>query len=289
MEIEAFYERETCTLTYIVWDKESKDALIIDPVLNYSPNSGQYSYQEAQKLLDFVNKNSLNVHYILETHVHADHLSSSVYLKEQLPGAKLGIGERIKEVQEIFTKIFNLEAQVKSDGSQFDHLFYDGEEVSAGSLKFKVLFTPGHTPACCSLLFDGVVFTGDALFMPDYGTGRCDFPRGDAEDLYDSVTNVLYKLPDETRVLVGHDYCPKGRELKWESTIGESKKENIRLKGDTARDEFVNARKSRDSELNAPRLLYPSLQVNMNAGKLPGKEDNGQRYLKQPLFFPEGS
>lgn len=279
--VQEFYDEPTFTLTYVVWDPESKDAVIIDSVLDYDHASGGYSYESADNLLKFVSEHSLNVHYLLETHAHADHLTASVYLKEKLPHAKVAIGKNITLVQEVFTGVFNLD--VKTDGSQFDELFEENQVVEAGTLSFKVLFTPGHTPACTSLLFDGAVFTGDALFMPDYGTGRCDFPKGSATDLYESITNKLYTLPDDTAVYTGHDYQPGGRALMFKSTIGDSKKENIRLKGDTSKDDFVKFRSERDATLSAPKLLLPSIQVNIDAGKLPLAESNGVSYLKIPM------
>lgn len=279
--VQEFFDEPTFTLTYVVWDPESLDSLIIDSVLDYDHASGNYSMESADKLLAFVKENKLKVHYLLETHAHADHLTASVYLKEKLPEVKVAIGKNITKVQDVFTGVFNLD--LKTDGSQFDQLFNENEEVKAGTLSFKVLFTPGHTPACTSLLFDGAVFTGDALFMPDYGTGRCDFPKGSATDLYESITNKLYSLPEETVIYTGHDYQPNGRPLKFKSTIGESKKENIRLKGDTSKEDFVKFRSERDATLSAPKLLLPSIQVNIDAGKLPAPESNGVSYLKSPL------
>ena len=282
MKIQHFFDNDTFTLTYVVWDEQSKDGVIIDPVLDYNPNSGKFSYKSADLHLDFIKKNELKIHYILETHAHADHLSSSVYLKQKLPGAKVAIGAPIKLVQEVFKGVFNMK-DLKTDGSQFDHLLEDNEVVKAGSLSFKVIYTPGHTPACASYLFGENVFTGDALFMPDYGTGRCDFPKGSAEDLYKSISQKLYLLPDSTKYFTGHDYLPNGRELKFQSTIGESKKSNIRLTGSTSKEDFVKFRRERDATLEAPRLLLPSIQVNIAAGHLPEAEDNGMRYLKLPI------
>jgi glyoxylase-like metal-dependent hydrolase (beta-lactamase superfamily II) len=279
--IQEFFDAETFTLTYVVWDELTKDSVIIDSVLDYDHSSGNYSTRQADQLLVYIKENKLNVHYLLETHAHADHLTASVYLKEKLPHAKVGIGKNITLVQEVFKGVFNLD--IKADGSQFDHLFEEDEIVHAGSLSFKVLFTPGHTPACTSLLFDGVVFTGDALFMPDYGTGRCDFPKGSAEDLFVSISEKLYSLPDNTAVYTGHDYQPGGRELQFRSTIGTSKKENIRLKQNTSREDFIKFRSERDATLSAPHLLLPSIQVNIDAGHLPKADNNGVSYLRIPL------
>lgn len=279
--VEVFFDEPTYTLTYVVFDPRTKDALLIDSVLDFDQASGQYSYDSAKSVLGFIKDQELKTHYILETHAHADHLSASVFLKQELPEAKLGIGKNIILVQEEFSKIFNLD--IPTDGSQFDELFDDEQVVQAGSLEFKVLFTPGHTPACTSLLVGDAVFTGDALFMPDYGTGRCDFPKGCAEDLYNSITKKLYTLPDETKVYTAHDYQPNGRELQYCSTIGEEKRSNIRLRGDTSKDEFVTFRRERDATLSAPKLILPSIQVNIDGGHLPKAEDNGISYLKLPL------
>lgn len=281
INIQEFFDEPTFTLCYVVWDQKTKDAMIIDPVLDFDQASGKYSYDFADNVLGFVAKEGLNVHYIMETHAHADHLTSSVYLKEKLPQAKTGIGKNITIVQETFKAIFNLDLETR--GYQFDVLFDENEVVKAGSLEFKVLFTPGHTPACTSLLFDGAVFTGDALFMPDYGTGRCDFPKGSANDLYDSIANKLYTLPDDTLVFTGHDYLPGGRELRFHCSIKESKESNIRLKGDTSKEVFVKFRSERDATLSAPKLLLPSIQVNIDAGNFPKPEENGVSYLKTPL------
>jgi glyoxylase-like metal-dependent hydrolase (beta-lactamase superfamily II) len=284
MEIKTFFDPATFTLTYVVYDTTTKDAVIIDPVLDYDPASVKTSTASLNSLNEFVKANRLNVHFILETHAHADHLSGAHELVTQhLPNAKIAIGERITLVQETFKSVFNFPSSFRTDGSQFHRLFKDNEEVSAGLLKFKVIFTPGHTPACASYLFGDAVFTGDALFMPDYGTGRCDFPKGDSHALYHSVAERLYKLPDSTRVFVGHDYQPNGRPLAYETTIGASKRENIQLKSTTTEDEFVSFRNKRDATLAAPRLLFPSVQVNIAAGELPEPESNGLVYLKLPV------
>lgn len=282
MKIQHFFDPDTYTLTYLVIDPQTKDTVIIDPVLDFDPASGQVSDNSIAQVLNYIDKEQLNVRAILETHAHADHLSSSQILKQKFPNAVLGIGEKIKTVQEVFKGLFNID-YLKTNGTQFDHLFKDFEEVQFGSLKMKAIPTPGHTPACMSYLFDNVVFTGDALFMPDYGTGRCDFPKGSAKELYKSISKNLYSLPDETRVFVGHDYSPNGREMRFETTIGESKKQNIQLKEHTPENEFVELRESRDKTLKAPRLLFPSIQINADAGHMPPKEDNETSYLKLPL------
>ncbi len=282
MKIQHFFDPGTFTLTYLVTDESTKDTVIIDPVLDFDPPSGKVRDTAIQEVLAFITKNELRVKGILETHAHADHLSSSQILKQCFPGATLGTGERIKVVQEVFKVYFNI-PNLKVDGSQFDRLFKDFETVNFGSLVMKALPTPGHTPACMTYVFGDAAFTGDALFMPDYGTGRCDFPKGSAKDLYQSVTKVLYSLPDETRVFVGHDYSPNGREMRFQTTIGESKKSNIQLSMKTNENEYVEFKTVRDKTLQAPRLLFPSIQVNIAAGHLPEHEENGKSYMKLPI------
>jgi glyoxylase-like metal-dependent hydrolase (beta-lactamase superfamily II) len=230
----------------------------------------------------FLKKEGLRLHYVLETHAHADHLSGSQYLKRRFD-AKVGIGARIRDVQKVFADVFDLGASFAVDGSQFDQLFQDGERVRAGTLAIEIIATPGHTPACVTYKIEDAVFTGDALFIEDYGTGRCDFPSGSADALYTSVHDRLYALPDATRVFVGHDYQPGARPLRFETTIGKSKEANIQLRASTPREEFVKMRTERDAKLAAPRLLYPSVQVNVDAGRLPRPRENGRRYLTVPL------
>jgi glyoxylase-like metal-dependent hydrolase (beta-lactamase superfamily II) len=280
--VKEFFDKATWTLTYVVFDSETRDAVVLDPVWDYDPASSRMSTSSAEAVLDFIKKQDLKVHLILDTHAHADHVSGSQVLKQHFPQAKVGIGANITKVQEVFKGVFNLHPDFKVDGSQFDLLLQEGKTYQAGSIKFEVLFTPGHTPACSSFLFGDAVFTGDALFMPDYGTGRCDFPAGSAADLYDSVQK-LYKLPDSTKVYTGHDYQPGGRPLKFLSTIGEEKAANIQLKANTSKEDFVSFRNGRDKTLAAPRLLLPSVQVNVDAGHLPQPENNGSRYLKIPV------
>lgn len=283
MQIKAFFDKATFTLTYVVFDEATRDAVVIDPVLDFDPASGRVTRSSADEVIAFVRGSGLKVHLVLETHAHADHLSSSQILRDAFPGAKVAIGERITVVQKTFKKIYNLVESFPTDGSQFDLLLRDNERVVAGSLAFDVLFTPGHTPACASYNFDGYVFTGDALFMPDYGTGRADFPDGSATDLFHSISSRLYMLPDDTRVFTGHDYQPGGRPLRYESTIGEEKRANIQLKASTESGEFVKFRTERDATLAAPRLLHPSVQININAAHLPEPEVNGRAYVKIPL------
>lgn len=282
-QVKEFYDEYTFTLTYVVYDDQSKDAVIIDPVLDYNPASGALSTKSVDEVLEFVKAKDLNVSHVLETHAHADHLSGAIEIKRRIPEIKVAIGEHITKVQEVFKGVFNFK-EMKTDGSQFDVLLNEDNILKAGTIEVKTIFTPGHTPACSSYLIEDMVFTGDAIFMPDFGTGRCDFPAGNAKDLYHSVHNKLYELPDETRVYTGHDYPKsKGREMQFESTIGAQKKGNIQLKETTTEDEFVEMRTTRDSGLAAPRLLLPSVQVNINAGELPPAEDNGVQYLKMPI------
>lgn len=282
MNIKHFFDPDTFTLTYLVTDPKTQDTVIIDPVLDYDPASGAVSDNSLKEVLAYIKEKGLHVRAILETHAHADHLSSSQILKQLFPDAILGIGEKITAVQDFFKGLYNID-YLKVDGSQFDKLFKDFETTRFGSLTMTAIPTPGHTPACMSYKFDDAVFTGDALFMPDYGTGRCDFPKGSARELYQSISKNLYTLPDETRVFVGHDYSPDGREMKYETTIGESKKANIQLTAKTAEADFVAFREARDKTLKAPRLLFPSIQVNADAGHLPPKESNEKSYLKIPL------
>ncbi|HTL11382.1 MAG TPA: MBL fold metallo-hydrolase [Bdellovibrionota bacterium] len=286
MEIAAFHDTDTGTLTYLVWDPATQAAVIIDPVLGYDPASGALSLKSVEDVALAARERNLDVHWILETHVHADHLSGSQFLKERFSKAKLGIGERIGEVQALFSSIFGFEGAQKPTAAAFDHVFKDREEFSAGGLRFKVLATPGHTPACVSYVVGDAVFTGDALCALDAGTGRCDFPGGDAKTLFHSIHDVLYALPDETRTFAGHDYRPGGRALLYRSTIGEQKGSNPHLQAATTEESFVEFRTGRDRGLSAPRLLYPSLHVNLMGGRLPPPDSQGRRFLKLPIFAP---
>jgi glyoxylase-like metal-dependent hydrolase (beta-lactamase superfamily II) len=283
IQVKEFFDPATFTLTYVVWDGASKDAVIIDPVLDYRVAESQVSEDSVNSVASFLNSHHLTPHFILETHAHADHLSGAQSLKKKYPQSRVAIGACISEVQSVFKEFFDLGASFKTDGSQFDRLFADGEHFSAGSLDFEVIYTPGHTPACCTYKISDAVFTGDALFMPDYGVGRCDFPAGSAEALYRSVTTRLYSLPDATRVFTGHDYQPNGRALRFQSTIGEEKKTNIQITSETTKEAFVKFRNERDKTLSAPHLLLPSVQVNINAGHLPTPHANGRSYLTIPI------
>lgn len=289
MDVKAFYDNFTNTLTYVVYDPASRDAVVIDPVLNYDPAASSTDTKSVDDVVRFVEQQGLRVHYIMETHAHADHLSGSQALKKAFPQAKLAIGANIVKVQQVFKEAFDLPEDFQPDGHQFDRLLHEGETLQAGTVAVQVLFTPGHTPACATYRVDDMLFTGDALFMPDFGTGRCDFPAGSARDLYRSITGKLYSLPDSTRVFVGHDYQPGGRELRYETTIGESKRSNVQLPGSRSEADFVKFRTERDKTLSAPKLLFQSVQVNIDAGRLPDASRNEVRYLKVPinLFRPQ--
>ena len=281
-KVEAFFDKETFTVTYVVAEPSGSHCAIIDSVLNYDPKSGRTSTDAADKVVNFVKSNDLTVDWILETHVHADHLSASPYLKEKLGGAT-GIGEHIVEVQGIFNEVFNTEPEFATDGSQFDHLIADGETFRIGAMTARAIHTPGHTPACLTYVIGDAAFVGDTLFMPDYGTARADFPGGDAATLYRSIQKV-FALPDETRLFMCHDYLAPGRETyAWETTVAEERESNVHVgKGATEAD-FVAMRTERDKTLAMPTLILPSVQVNMRAGHLPPAENNGVSYLKIPV------
>jgi glyoxylase-like metal-dependent hydrolase (beta-lactamase superfamily II) len=283
MKVEHFYDQETNTLTYVVWDTQTRDAVLIDPVLGYSPITGKIDINQFDAVCSLIAEKGLQLRWIFETHAHADHISASQLYKQRFPQAILGISEHIVAVQQVFKIVLSLDAAFDTSGSQFDVLIKDGECLSAGTLQIQALPTPGHTPACLSFHIGDHVFTGDALFMEDYGTGRCDFPGGNAAALYHSVHEVLYSLPDETHVWVGHDYQPNGREMLCQTTIGAQKKANIQLSEATTEDTFVAFRQGRDAGLSTPRLLYASIQVNIAGGHLPEPDDSGKRYLKMPF------
>ncbi len=278
----AFYDANTSTVSYVVHDPATRDAVIIDPVLDYDPLASQTSTESVDAILRHVRSEGLRVRWLLETHAHADHLSAARLLAQHLD-APIAIGERITEVQRTFKPVFGLGDEFATDGRQFDRLLRDNEVLAAGSIAVEILATPGHTVACVSFKIGDAVFTGDALFMHDYGTGRCDFPGGDADALYSSIHERLYRLPDDTRVFVGHDYQPGGRATRWETTIGESKRRNVQLRADTARADFVALRRARDAGLASPRLLYPSVQININGGRLPPADPHGTRLLRLPI------
>jgi glyoxylase-like metal-dependent hydrolase (beta-lactamase superfamily II) len=287
VKIKAFYDKSTGTLTYVVYDDLSKDAIVIDPVLDYEPQASSTSTVSVDKVLAFLEQQSLDVRMIAETHAHADHLSGAQLVKRRFPEAQIAIGEGITGSQETFKRVFDLPDDFPTDGSQFDRLLQDRETVHVGTLSFEVIATPGHTPGCSSYRFGKHVFTGDALFMPDYGTGRCDFPGGSAADQFDSVKQRLYTLPDDTLTYVGHDYMPGGRELKYSASIADQRGNNVHIKASTRKEEFVSTKQAADEKKAAPRLLFQSVQVNIDAGRLPDPRKNEIRYLKIPInIFP---
>jgi len=279
--VTAFFDEATFTVTYVVADPDSAHAAIVDPVLDYDPASGRTSTASADKVAAFVRDNNLSIDWVLETHVHADHLSAAPYLREKL-GGKIAIGKNVAAVQETFQGVFNIE-DLATDGSQFDHLFEDGDEFSIGGMAGSIIGTPGHTPACITYVIGDAAFVGDTLFMPDFGTARTDFPGGDAGMLYDSIQRIL-ALPGDTRLFMCHDYKAPGRdEFAWETSVTEQREVNVHINRNVSRDEFVAMREGRDAELGMPKLILPSIQVNVRAGQLPEAEANGVRYLKIPL------
>ena len=280
-DIRAFFDQATWTMTYVVKDPNSTACAIVDSVLDFDAASGRTKTDSADKVIAMVQSEGLNVEWILETHVHADHLSAAPYLHNKL-GGQIGIGAHITDVQEIFGHLFNAEPEFRRDGSQFDQLFKDGDTFRIGGMEAEALHTPGHTPACMAYHVGDALFVGDTLFMPDFGTARCDFPGGDARVLYQSIQKLL-AFPPETRLFMCHDYMPGGRELKYESTVAEQKASNIHVHEGISEDEFVKMRAAKDQTLDMPKLILPSVQVNMRAGDLPPAEDNGVRYLKIPL------
>ncbi|WP_101676013.1 MBL fold metallo-hydrolase [Alloalcanivorax mobilis] len=281
-QVESFFDDATNTVSYIVTDPASRRCAIIDSVLDYDAHGGRTGYRSAQRLVDFVRAQRLTVEWLLETHVHADHLSAAPWIQQRV-GGKLAIGDHIRTVQDTFGKVFNAGTDFARDGSQFDHLFHDTDHYQVGDLPARALHTPGHTPACMSHLIGDALFVGDTLFMPDYGTARCDFPGGDARTLYRSIRKLL-ALPDQTRVFLCHDYLPEGRDQYcWETTVGEQRRANIHVHEGIDEDQFVAMREQRDATLDMPRLILPSVQVNMRAGHLPPAEVNGTHYLKIPL------
>jgi len=280
--VKSFFDRATYTVTHVVSDPVSGQAIVFDPVLDYDAASGRTKTASADQVITYIEQAGLNTAYIIETHAHADHLSSAPYLKDRL-GGKIVIGAHIDKVQKVFGPVFNAESSFKTDGSQFDMLVADGETFMLGELQITALHTPGHTPACMSYLVGDAVFVGDTLFMPDYGTARCDFPGGDAETLYNSIQK-LFTLPDETRVFLCHDYKAPGRdEYVWETTIGAQKSENLHVSHGRTMTDFIAMREARDATLDMPKLILPSVQVNMRAGEMPPADDNGTIYLKIPV------
>ena len=281
-EIHSYFDEATNAACYIVKDPSSAACAVIDSIWDFDMASGRTHTAHADMLIDEISKNGWRLDWVIETHVHADHLSAAPYLVQQV-GGKIAIGSNIDTVQKVFGKVFNAGTEFQMDGSQFDKLFDDRTYFKIGNMDVEVMHTPGHTPACVTYVIGNSAFIGDTLFMPDFGTGRCDFPNGDANELYDSVVNKLYTLPSDTKVFVGHDYQPNGRELKFETTIGAAKKDNIQLKSDTPREEFVKWRQSRDRTLHLPKLIFQSVQVNINGGALPEPNEEGIRILKLPM------
>ncbi|MAW81008.1 MAG: MBL fold metallo-hydrolase [Parvularcula sp.] len=280
--VKTFFDEDTFTASHVVSDPATKKAAVIDSVLDFDPASGTTTTKSADEIIAYVRDEGLTVDWILETHVHADHLTAAPYLKETL-GGKTAIGDKIDVVQATFAKVFNAEAAFKRDGSQFDKLFADGETFKVGEIDAYVIHTPGHTPACSTIVIGDAGFVGDTLFMPDYGTARCDFPGGDARTLYRSIQNI-FALPPETRLFMCHDYkAPDRDQFVWETTVAEEREKNIHVRDGITEDEFVEMREARDKTLAMPRLILPSVQVNMRAGDMPPKEDNGVSYLKLPL------
>ncbi|WP_380055390.1 MBL fold metallo-hydrolase [Falsihalocynthiibacter sp. SS001] len=279
-DIEAFFDEATNTISYVVTDPATKACAVIDSVMDIDYAAGRITYEHADSIIDYIRSNDLSLEWIIETHVHADHLSAAPYIQQHL-GGKIGVGAKIMVVQDTFGKIFNEGTEFQRDGSQFDALFEDGDTYKIGSLEAFAMYTPGHTPACMVHVIGDAAFVGDTLFMPDGGSARADFPGGDAGALYDSILKVL-ALPDEMRLFMCHDYAPDGREFAWETTVAEEKEHNIHVGGGKTREEFVKFRTERDATLAVPKLIIPSLQVNMRAGEVPRDKD-GNPMLKVPV------
>ena len=280
-EVKGFFDPATNTISYVVKDPDSNACAIVDSVMDIDYAAGRITYDHADELIAHVRNTGLTLEWLIETHVHADHLSAAPYIQRQL-GGKIGIGRNITVVQDTFGKVFNEGTEFQRDGSQFDRLFDDGDTYQVGTMKCVTMHTPGHTPACMTHVMGDAAFVGDTLFMPDGGSARADFPGGDAGQLYDSIQKVL-SLPDETRLFMCHDYGPNGREIRWETTVGDEKAHNIHVGGGKTREEFVAMRTARDKTLAMPKLIIPSLQVNMRGGDLPPPDEDGKRYLKVPI------
>lgn len=279
--VKGFFDPDTWTVTYVVYEKPGSSCIIIDSVLTYDPKSGRTNTKRADEVIEFVKENNLKTDWILETHAHADHFTAAPYLKAHL-GGKIAIGNHIADVQGVFKGIFNLEPAFPTDGSQFDYLIKDGDEIPFGNLSFKALFVPGHTPACMAYQVGDAIFVGDTMFMPDVGTARCDFPGGDAHTLYQSMKKIL-SFPPETRLFMCHDYPPNGRPVQFETTVAEQRKSNIHMHDGISEEQFIAMRTKRDATLEMPVLILPAIQVNIRAGEFPPKEANGIAYLKIPV------
>jgi glyoxylase-like metal-dependent hydrolase (beta-lactamase superfamily II) len=280
-EVIPFFDPPTNTISYIVRDPNSTSCAVVDSVMDIDYAAGRITYDSADRIIETIKEKGWTLEWLIETHVHADHLSAAPYIQEKL-GGKLGIGENITIVQETFGKVFNEGTEFQRDGSQFDRLFKDGDTYEIGTMTGHAIRTPGHTPACMTHVIGDAAFVGDTLFMPDGGSARADFPGGDARTLYRSIMRVL-ELPGETRLFMCHDYGPNGRDIKWETTVGDERAHNIHVKDGTSEDEFVAMREARDATLDMPRLILPSLQVNMRAGQLPPKDKDGKTFLKVPV------
>lgn len=281
-EVTGFFDKDTNTISYVVRDPGSKACAIVDSVMDIDYAAGRISYHSADAVIEHVRAQGLEVEWLIETHAHADHLSGAPYIQEKL-GGKLGIGEHIVTVQQVFGKVFNEGTEFRRDGSQFDRLFKDGDTYTIGGITAVVMHTPGHTPACTTHVIGDAAFVGDTLFMPDGGTARADFPGGDARTLYRSMRRILETLPAETRLFMCHDYGPNGREIRWETTVADERAHNIHVRDGISEDEFVDLREARDKTLAMPKLIIPSLQVNIRAGHLPEPDESGKRFLKVPV------
>ncbi|MGI9426787.1 MAG: MBL fold metallo-hydrolase [Hyphomicrobiaceae bacterium] len=280
-DVQGFFDKETNTISYVVKDPNSSACAVVDAVMDIDYAAGRLSYASADRLIAHIQDNNLELQWLIETHAHADHLSGAPYIQSKL-GGKIGIGSGIVRIQEEFGKIFNEGTEFQRDGSQFDRLFEDGDTYTVGGMTVFTMHTPGHTPACMVHVTGDAAFVGDTLFMPDGGTARADFPGGDARQLYHSIKKVL-ALPEEMRLFMCHDYGPGGREIQWETSVGEERKNNIHVRDDITEDEFVAMREARDKTLSMPKLIVPSLQVNIRAGRLPDQDESGKRYFKVPI------
>ncbi|MEM5468448.1 MBL fold metallo-hydrolase [Celeribacter marinus] len=280
-EVKAFFDPATWTISYVVKDPASNSCAVVDSVMDIDYAAGRISYESADEIIAYVREHDLKVEWLLETHVHADHLSAAPYLQDNI-GGKIGIGENITIVQDVFGKVFNEGTEFQRDGSQFDRLFKDGDTYTIGTMNCFTMHTPGHTPACMTHTMGNATFTGDTLFMPDGGSARADFPGGDAATLYDSIQKVL-ALPDDMRLFMCHDYGPNGRDIEWETSVGDEKAHNIHVGAGKTKADFVKFREERDAQLDMPRLIIPSLQVNMRAGELPPADQDGKTFLKVPV------
>ena len=281
-KVKAFFDPQTNTISYVVRDPNGHAAAVIDSVLDFDHASGTTQTSSADKIIAYAKEEALDIQWLLESHVHADHLSAAPYIQEKL-GGKIGIGNNITLVQDTFGKVFNEGTEFQRDGSQFDQLFDHGDVFHIGQMRVDVLHTPGHTPACLTYVIEDAAFVGDTLFMPDFGTARCDFPGGSSKTLYESIQKIL-ALPDETKIFVGHDYKAPGRdEYSWETTVGEQRRKNVHIGGDVKAEAFVKLRDERDAKLAMPKLIVPSLQINMRAGNMPPPDEHGDVFLKLPI------